>query len=494
MKSTTSNQSTALVWFRRDLRLLDNPALEVAATHHHRVVPVYVHQPDDEQPWSPGAASRWWLHHSLQALADQLQANGLGLHIISGEPGMVLEKLSTELGADAVYWNRCYEPQQRVHDEDISKRLRNAGLQVKTFNASLLFDPWQIERKDGGAYRVFTPYHRACLRQGISNPTESRYKIFDHPSPAKGMNIDALDLVPYNNWWKKLEPNWTPGEASALRSLDEFIANRLDGYVNQRDMLAEPATSRLSPHLHFGEISPRVIWYRLESALHDVETGAAHCAAVEAFQRQLIWRDFAHHLLYHFPQSSSQALNTRYADFPWEENDELLMAWQSGRTGIPLVDAGMRELWQTGTMHNRARMITASFLSKNLNISWLHGARWFWDTLVDADLANNTFGWQWAAGCGADAAPYFRIFNPARQGERFDAEGNYVRRWLPELADLRSRYIHQPWLAPLTELKQAGVSLGENYPRPIVDLSESRTSAIQRYNRWRNQTFTQLAS
>jgi deoxyribodipyrimidine photo-lyase len=476
--------STAIVWLRRDLRLADNPALTVASRTCDRIIPVYIHAPAEENPWQPGAASRWWLHHSLRALEDSLRRRGSRLVVRTGTSLAMLQELLAGSGARAVYWNRLYEPALQARDNAIKECLQDQGIEVGIFNATLLFEPGEISRGDGGPYRVFTPFSKACLARDTMLPTPAPTGRLPTFRGLTTTDLEELGLLPSRPWYRGFESTWSPGENSAWQLLERFLDTALGDYPAGRDRLDCSATSRLSPHLHFGEIGPRQIWQTLEQLrLHDPRPGLL--AAVETFQRQLLWREFAHHLLQHFPATPGEPLYARYQTFPWREDHDQLSTWRRGQTGIPLVDAGMRELWGTGFMHNRARMVVASFLTKNLGLHWLQGARWFWDTLVDADLANNTLGWQWAAGCGADAAPYFRIFNPVRQGERFDPEGAYVRRWVPELARLPNRAIHHPWDAPPEVSADAGPKGGNDYPPPVVDLESSRKQALERYADWK---------
>jgi deoxyribodipyrimidine photo-lyase len=476
--------SAAIVWLRRDLRLADNPALAAASRACDRIIPVYIHAPGEETPWEPGAASRWWLHQSLRALQDALRQRGSRLLLRSGASLTTLQDLLAESGARAVYWNRLYEAAVQARDNSIEAALKDRGIEVRSFNAALLFEPGEVSRGEGGPYRVFTPYCNSCLGRDIAPPTPALSDRLPAIRGLASLDLKELGLLPSRPWYRGFESVWSPGENGAWRQLERFLDTALGSYSAARDRLDCTGTSRLSPYLHFGEIGPRQIWQALvELRLHDPQPGLL--AAAEAFQRQLLWREFAHHLLSHFPASPQEPLYSRYQEFPWREDHDHLEAWRRGQTGIPLVDAGMRELWTTGFMHNRARMVVASFLTKNLGLHWLQGARWFWDTLVDADLANNTLGWQWAAGCGADAAPYFRIFNPMRQGERFDPEGSYVRRWVPELARLPNRTIHRPWDTPPGLLADAGLAPGNDYPPPMVDLESSRKQALERYADWK---------
>lgn len=436
---------TALLWLRRDLRLTDNPALLQALQACERVIPVYLHDPDEA--WAPGAASQWWLHHSLQAALGE---RGSRLILRRGPALEGLRGLAREAGASHVYWNRLYEPAALARDRAVSKALRADGMTVHSRNAALLFEPWALSRADGGPYRRFTPFWKACGARVLSAG----------PSPA---------------------PRRLPtGEAGARERLQAFLDGALAGYPENRDRPGLAGGAGLSPHLHFGEIGPR----QLFAAVHAALAGERASDGAEAFLRQLGWREFAHHLLFHFPQTPERPLDARFESFPWAQSHEApLDAWRQGRTGIPIVDAGMRELRQTGWMHNRVRMIAASLLTKNLLVPWQADAAWFWDTLVDADLANNTLGWQWTAGCGADAAPYFRIFNPVLQGRRHDPRGEYVRRWVPELAALPDAFLHRPWEAGARVLAQAGVVLDRDYPTPVVELRGSRRRALERYQR-----------
>ncbi len=470
-----------LVWLRRDFRLADNPALSAAASRGP-VIPVYLHTPAEDGEWTPGGASRWWLHQSLERLATALGRRQSRLIIRRHDDSLAaLRELLEETGAEAVYWNRLYEPEAIQRDRRIKSVLKADGIEVHSFNGRLLREPWEVRKQDGGGYRAFTPFWRALEKLGPDAEPVPAPSLSTPNAWPRGETLAALDLMPPTPWYRGFEPHWTPGEDGALERLERFIRQMLDGYDRQRDIPAEDGTSGLSPHLHFGEITPRQAWAAVKVSKLSASKGAA------SFLSELGWREFAHHLLYHSPEMPTRPLDRRFEDFPWAgDASDRLQAWRQGLTGIPIVDAGMRQLWETGWMHNRVRMIAGSLLTKNLRVPWQQGEAWFWDTLVDADLANNSMGWQWIQGCGADAAPYFRIFNPVRQGERFDPEGDYVRRWVPELARLPAAHIHQPWEAPAQVLEQAGVRLGRDYPRPIVDLQESRKQALDAYQNIRN--------
>lgn len=466
---------TAIVWFRQDLRLADNPAL-IAGARAAKVLPVFILEDANRtgEAHPLGGASRWWLHRSLSALREDLG----GLLLVSGDARIVLPALAERCGASAVYWNRCYDPHAIERDSHIKADLKAAGIEVQSFNGSLLHEPWELQTKSGGPFKVYTPFWRAARQKQVAVPL-SRPDRLDLAEITDTEDLDDWNLLPSKpDWAKGFSPVWRPGEKSALTQFQRFLAEGLEGYGELRDRPDRPNVSRLSPHLHFGEISPRQVWALTQglAAKHPrLEEDAAK------FLSELGWREFSHHLLYHFPNMLSDNWKPAFDAYPWRENAEDLAAWQSGRTGYPIVDAGMRELWASGYMHNRVRMIAASFLVKHLRIDWRRGEAWFRDTLVDADLANNAAGWQWVAGSGADAAPYFRIFNPMTQGAKFDPDGVYVRRWCPELAKLETKHIHAPFNAPADVLSRAGVHLGETYPVPIVDHAKARAAAMAGY-------------
>ncbi|WP_423823859.1 deoxyribodipyrimidine photo-lyase [Salinisphaera sp. SPP-AMP-43] len=482
-------KNRVILWFRRDLRLADNPALRAALDgDFDSIVPVFIHAPDELGDWAEGGAQRVWLHDSLRALAEDLETLGSRLIIRQGPTLDTLNTLIEESGAGAVYWNRLYDPPIIERDKQVKKALNEReDVDVDSFQAHVLFEPWQIETQQGQPYKVFTPFWKRIKGEPIRAPLARPDQLPAVWSCIGSLDVPDLGLLPEIRWDEKIRDCWTPGESGAQQRLETFLEDAADNYDDERDYPAIAGTSYLSPHLHWGEISPQQIMHRTEEWLDEYE-GPAPREHIESFQSEIGWRDFAHHVLYHFPNTPDEPLDTRFKSFPWSDDTEALNAWQAGRTGIPMVDAGMRELWATGYMHNRVRMTVASFLTKNLRIAWQHGERWFWDTLVDADLANNTLGWQWAAGSGADAAPFFRIFNPARQGERFDAKGSYVRRWVPELSDMPNRHIHKPWDAPAEVLKKASIELGKDYPKPIVDLKASRREALEAFDQIKNES------
>jgi deoxyribodipyrimidine photo-lyase len=479
-------RDTSLLWFRLDLRLTDNPALLAALRQGGAVIPVFIWSPVEEGQRQPGAASRWWLHQSLTQLDASLRQRGSRLLIRRGPTLETIRALLEESGATAVYWNRRYEPAVIDRDRLVKTALRHDGRVAQSFNSSLLFEPWRVRTQQDQPYQVFSAFWKACLAHEEPAPPEPAPAHIKSPRHWPGtLPLRNLGLEPTIDWAGGLRSSWRPGEAGASEQLDRFLNDALTDYPTGRDRPDRVGTSRLSPHLHFGEISVRQIW----SAIREQRPRSMRSRFAEAvhfYRSELGWREFAYHLLFHFPHTPEQALRKSFDAFPWKLDRDKLRAWQRARTGYPIVDAGMRELWHTGWMHNRVRMIVASFLVKDLSIPWQKGAAWFWDTLVDADLANNTLGWQWTAGCGADAAPYFRIFNPVRQGEKFDPDGEYVRRWVPELDKLPSKWIHKPWKAPDDTLADAGIELGLTYPFPIVDHREARSRALEALQRFKN--------
>ena len=461
-----------IVWFRRNLRFADNAALAAAVESSRPIIPLYVVTEEDA-----GSASRWWLHHSLASLDRELQQRGSGLVIRSGAAVDVLQDVAEESGAGGIFFARRYEPASRAEEEAIETTL-DAGVDIHAFDDSLLHHPQTVMTQGGTPFRVFTPFWRAANSLGEPpSPDEAPDAVeFAENLPAS-QRLDDLDLLPRApDWAQGLRNTWNPGEPGGLNRIDELEAVVQD-YAEGRDRPDLDATSRLSPHLHFGEVSVRQVWH----SVRGFEARLQASSGAEALLRQLYWRDFSAYLLYHSPKLPSEPLREEFNAFPWSDDEGLLRAWQKGQTGYPIVDAGMRQLWATGWMHNRVRMIVASFLVKDLLIPWQQGADWFLDTLVDADLANNSASWQWVAGCGTDAAPYFRIFNPVLQGKKFDPDGAYVRRWVPEIAGLPNEVIHEPWKATTAALDAAGVRPGADYPAPIVDHGAARDAALAAY-------------
>lgn len=455
-----------IVWFRQDLRLHDNPSLYHASKEFEKIIPIYIYDEKFGGGHSIGGASKWWLHHSLKSLS-----NDIDISIFEGDAIATLKNIIKETGATAIYFNRCYEPFALKRDEEVAK----LGIEVKSYNGSLLFEPNEVQTTTKDYFKVFTPFWKACIKSGIKRSIYKKPVL--NVKKIKGVTLESLNLLPKKpNWAKGFEAVWECGENAAIKALDEFIEHKLSNYGEGRNYPAKALVSRMSPHLHFGEISPLYIFTKI------VSSGKSQ-KEIEKYTSELGWREFSYNLLGNFPNLSHQNFKSQFDNFTWEYNTKNLNAWKKGQTGYPIVDAGMRELWQTGYMHNRVRMIVASFLIKHLLIDWREGERWFWDTLVDADMANNCASWQWVAGSGADAAPYFRIFNPIIQSEKFDKDGQYIKRYVPELKDLDSKNLHAPWEASPIELRAAGVILGQTYPHPIVDHNKARAEALRRYKR-----------
>jgi len=477
--TAAGKRNPAIVWFRRDLRISDNPALSAAVAGGAPVVPVYIIDSEKEGGYPAGGASQLWLHRSLIELDHALRESGSRLVIRQGPSLQVLRELAGQTATSCVYWNTIYEPAAGKRDVEVTRGLAEGGCETEISNGSLLFEPADVCTSGGGPYRVFTPFWKKC--RSLSEPSSPRKAPKALPGPSSWPDSLALgdvfrEACPARSGGIRM--TGSPGEKGAVAMLARFLDEGLAGYPENRDRPDLPGTSRLSPHLHFGEISPRQVWHAVSArTVYDPSQGVERGA--EAFLRQLGWREFAHHLLHHFPETTTLPLREEFAAFPWKYDGKALAAWQRGDTGYPLVDAGMRELLGTGWMHNRVRMIVASFLVKDLLLPWQEGARWFLETLFDADLANNTLGWQWVAGCGADAAPFFRIFNPVGQGRRYDPKGDYVRKWVPELAGLPSKWIHCPWQAPKEVLSEAGVTPGKTYPQPMIDHPAARERALK---------------
>ena len=472
----------AIVWFRLDLRLADNPALEAAVKHGGPVIPVFIHDPEAEGSWQPGGASDWWLHHALEDLDAQLTKAGSPLVIRQGDSLKELQNLVKETGAELVVWNRRYEPAVIARDTLVKTKLRNGGLKAESFNGNLLHEPHQIKNLSGNPFQVFTPFWKNCQANlKFGEPLKAPRKLTAPDKAPKSAALKDLSLLPKIKWDVQMCTAWNPTRAGAEKRLKDFVAKAVKAYPTDRDIPKIDGTSMLSPYLHFGQISPLEIVDVVRSA------GALGTKGGDKFVAEVGWREFGYHLLHHFPETTDRPLRREFEQFPWAPDKKLLRAWQRGRTGYPVVDAGMRQLWATGWMHNRVRMIAASVLVKHFLQPWQAGAKWFWDTLVDADLASNTLGWQWAGGCGADAAPYFRVFNPVLQGLKFDPDGAYVRRWVPELAKVPDEWIHEPWNAPMHVLAEAGVTLGKDYPAPLVSLEAGRDRALAAFKELRKE-------
>ncbi|AOF93535.1 deoxyribodipyrimidine photo-lyase [Sinorhizobium sp. RAC02] len=470
-----------IVWFRKDLRTDDNPALIAAAEAGRPVITLYIREPEEAGTGPLGAAQDWWLHHSLTSLGGTLERLGSPLTLRSGAASKVLDDLISDTGADSVYWNRRHNPAGVKIDMDIKAALKARGVDASSFAAELLHDPMRLLTGEKKPYRVYTPFWKALERDGEPHePVDAPEKLRPPEKVPKSEVLDDWQLLPTKpDWAASFRDIWTPGEGAARERLDDFADGAIDGYKTDRDFPAIDATSMLSPHLAFGEISPARVWHAtrgLTSAKDDV----VH------FRKELAWREFCYHLHFHFPELAEKNWNDRFDAFPWEAAGKNFRLWTRGMTGYPIVDAGMRQLWKHGWMHNRVRMITASFLIKHLMIDWRHGEKWFRDTLVDADAASNAANWQWVTGSGADASPFFRIFNPILQGEKFDPDGTYVRSFVPELENLDSAWIHKPFDAPENALSEGGVELGKTYPKPIVDHRKARERALAAYKSLKN--------
>ena len=471
-----------LLWFRRDLRLSNHRALTAAMETGHPIIPLYIYSEDEKR--TTGSASKWWLHHSLKQLETSIRSLGGKLILRTGEPAGVLQSICKESNARCIHASTCFDPFWQGIDQSVAKALNPLGIEFKQFSGQLLWDPRSIRNKSGKPFQVFTPFWKHLCQHNPPEPPLASPTAWPKPSISnlKSEHLDSFGLLPSIRWDKGIQTNWTPGETEAMAQLDQFASNAFSDYDSARDFPGIQGTSRLSPYLHFGEITPGQIYHRLETKRRRSRSTQASTMH-STYMKEVGWREFAHHLLHHFPHMTKGPLRPEFESFPWRHDATMLKAWQQGRTGYPIVDAGMRELWATGWMHNRVRMIVGSFLVKHLLLDWKLGAEWFWDTLVDADLANNTMGWQWISGCGADAAPYFRIFNPIMQSQKFDAEGDYIRKWIPEISKLSNKDIHTPWTADAMILQMAGIKLGNTYPSPIVNHTIARETALDVYHR-----------
>ncbi len=473
-----ADKAPLLVWFRTDLRIADNPALFHAAETGAPLVALYIHDTVSEGVRAPGAAQNWFLHHALDGLANSLSGLGVSLIIRSGPAREVLDKVIEETGAGAVHWNRRHVPAEVEIDKAIKQALKDRGVEAKSFQANLLHEPSRLLTGSDGPYKVYTPFWKAFRREDAPrkpHPAPTKLTAFEQNLSSE--KLSDLKLLPVKpDWAGGLRQTWQADEAGAHQRLMGFLESGLDGYADGRDLPGEQHVSNLSPYLRWGVVSPFQLW-------HAVDEADAPARDREKFLQELVWREFCHHLLFHFPSLPEENFNNRFDAFEWIGDSPHLDAWRIGRTGYPIVDAGMRQLWETGIMHNRVRMVVASFLVKHLLVDWRIGERWFWDTLVDGDPASNPANWQWVAGSGADAAPYFRVFNPILQGEKFDPDGVYVRQWVPEIADLPDKHLHAPWKAPEDVLAKAGVKLGETYPAPVVDHGEARQRALDAFEK-----------
>ena len=440
-----------------------------------KILPIYILDDLSPSPFKIGSASQIYLHHSLASLNKSLN-DGLNLYV--GNPKELIFQLIKKYNIENICWNRCYEPWRISDDAIIEKRLSDLNINYTVFNGSYLWETEEIKKEDGSYYKVFGAYKKKVYFFEPRKPLPKPENLILMKDYSNETTLQDLQLIPTHPWAHKIKENWTFGERVAQNKLDNFLHNRLSGYKKGRDYPGGNQTSKLSVNLHFGEISPHQIW---ESASNIGRFNACE-EDVNHFLSELIWREFSYYLLYHFPDLPRKNFQAKFDTFAWESNQKLLSAWKQGKTGYPIIDAGMRELWQTGYMHNRVRMIVASFLVKNLRIHWHQGEDWFWDCLVDADLASNSASWQWVAGSGADAAPYFRIFNPILQGEKFDSDGQYTIKFIPELEKLPSKYLFKPWEAPEKILRDSGIILGSNYPKPIIALKSSRERALSAYN------------
>ena len=470
--------SSTIVWFRDDLRLADNSALAAAIEKGGPIIPVFIWAPEECGNWIPGAASKWWLHNALESLQADLGKSGAKLILRSGKSLKVLRDLIEEAGASRVYWNRRYERSLREVDSEVKSKLRGAGIEVESFNSNLLNEPHTVAAGSGQPYKVYTPYWKKVKDRKLEEPVACNCGELRVPeSWPKTEALERFGLMPKRQWYQKMESRWDISEAGAHKQLNLFLKRAVNDYDTARDRPDCEGTSSLSPYLRWGMVGPRQIMATLKDSYDLRKKGP------QVYSKEIYWREFAYNVLYHFPDTPDVPLNTDYKDFPWENDREVLKKWQRGQTGYPIVDAGMRQLWETGWMHNRVRMIVSSLLVKHLLQDWHSGAHWFWDTLVDADLASNTLGWQWSAGCGADAAPYFRVFNPILQGQKFDPDGTYVKRYVPELRDLPVKYIHEPWKASRHERESTD---SMDYPDPIIDHKVGRQRALAALDKFKS--------
>lgn len=470
----------SILWFRQDLRVNDNPALNAAIENSREVIAVYILDEQSKNYRKLGGASKVWLHYALDDLKKNLKEKyNINLVFKIGKSVYVLEKLFTESKAEKLFFNHCYEPYVAANDAIINKKFN-----TESFNGSLLVEPHEVKNGSGEYFKVYTAFYKKCLSSHKPRAPLKAPKQQDKGSKLKieSLKLDDLKLLPTKpDWAAKFKKYWVISEEAAQKKLDYFFENGLKNYPDDRNFADnENGTSKLSPYLHFGQISPHQILSATEFYSHIKDSTAK---GAEKYINEIYWREFSYSLLGNFNGLPEQNFRPEFDNFPWENNSELLHKWKWGKTGFPIVDAGMRELYETGYMHNRVRMIVGSFLTKNLLTHWKEGEEWFWDNLFDADLANNSASWQWVAGSGADAAPYFRIFNPVMQGKKFDPSGNYTKKWCPELKNMHINFLHNPWEASDIELRAAGVELGKNYPKPILMHDKARNRALEAYKK-----------
>ena len=471
-----SKDKIGIHWFRQDLRINDNPSLNYLSKKYKKILAVFILDEINSNR-KLGSASKIWLYHSLKDLNENISNK---LILFKGDPITFFELLFSRFDVQEVSWNRCYEPWQIKRDTFLKKKLLKK-VKVSSFNSSLLWEPWEVLKNDGNPYKVFTPFFkRGCLNANPpKKPKTFKVNFFDHGF--KSLNLDELELINKKKWETNIVKLWKIGEKGALEEMNNFFQRGINDYADGRNFPIKKNVSRLSPFIHWGQISPNLLWYNFELIKEKIKKNN-----IEIFKSELGWREFFYNLMYHFPKIQEKNLQIKFDKFPWEFNESFFKAWKKGLTGYPIVDAGMRELWNTGYMHNRARMITGSFLVKNLLIHWNYGEKWFWDCLFDADYANNSASWQWVAGTGTDAAPYFRIFNPITQGKKFDPKGEYIKKYIPELQNVPLKYLFTPWECPLEIGKKIKFIPGKNYPLPIVDVKISREKALYAFSKIKN--------
>ncbi len=472
-------EEISIHWFRQDLRLNDNTSLNYLSKNNHKIVCIFIYDEINCEK-NFGEAGKVWLHQSLDYLNKKL---GNRLVFFRGNPIDIFSKILDIYNVKEICWNRCYEPWRIKRDSRIKESLKKK-VKIKTFNASLLWEPWEILKNDGSPYKIFTPfYKRGCLNHSPPRkPYSEKISFFNHS--LKSLDLNQLGLLNNRIWENNLVKDWKIGESYAYDLMNSFFLDGVHEYSEGRNYPNKKNVSRLSPYLHWGQISVNTLWYEVEKSKWDV--GKEN---MEIFKSELGWREFFYNLMYHFPEIQSKNLQKKFDNFPWQTNTKFLDLWKKGLTGFPIVDAGMRELWDTGYMHNRVRMITGSFLVKNLLLHWHNGEKWFWDCLFDADYASNSASWQWVAGTGTDSTPYFRIFNPVTQGKKFDPTGDYIKRFIPELRKVPIKYLFEPWLCPENISEEIGFKIGRDYPKPVVDVKDSRQKALEAFSSLKNVNY-----